>query len=55
MESRCALKARVRLVGYVGGEVGSDLSLKVIFQLAGDRGLCSRDARMESRRKTTHG
>ena len=31
MESRCVMKVRARLVGYACGEVGSDLSLKVIL------------------------
>ena len=39
----------------MGGEVGSDLNLKVIFQLVGDRGVGSRDARMESGNETTPG
>ena len=54
-ESRCALKVSVRLVGYVGGEIGSDLSLKVPFQLVGERGVGSREARMESGNETSPG
>ena len=53
MESWFALKVRVRLVGYVGVKVGSDLSLKVKFQLVGDRVAGSRDARMESGKEMT--
>ena len=54
-ESPCALKVSVRLVRYVGGVIGSDLSLNVMFQLVGERGVGSREARMESGKETTPG
>jgi hypothetical protein len=54
-ESRCALKVSVRLVGCVGGDIGFDLSLKVIFQLVGECGVGSSEAKMESGNETTPG
>ena len=55
IESRGAMKARERLVGYVGCRLGSRWSLRLAFQVGGDMGEGSREARIASGKATTQG
>jgi len=55
MDSRWALKVRERLVGYVGCRLGSRWSLRLAFQVGGDMGEGSREARIASVKTRTFG
>ena len=55
MESRWALKVRERLVGYVGCRLGSRWVLRLAFQVSGELGEGSREARIASGKATTPG
>ncbi len=55
MDSRWALKVRVRLVGYVGCRLESMWVLRLAFQGNGELGVGSRAARIASENATTSG
>ena len=55
MDSRWALKVRERLVGYVGCRLGSKWVLRLVFQVGGELGEGSREARIAFGKATTPG
>ena len=53
IESRWAMKASVRLVGYMDWRLGSDWSFRLKFQVGADHAMGSRDENIPSRKETT--